>query len=427
MSLREFAVRRERNVELLLFAVAGTALVLGWWSLRAADVALPTDTARILTQFAVSGLAIHLLCRFVAPGARPEATTLAVFLAALGMVFVLRLEPAVAQDQATWMTVAAAAFALGVGFGTRYQLLKRYTFTAGAAALVILLVTGIFGTTINGARLWINVAGQSVQTTELIKVFFVLFLAGYLTDAASVLASPTLRIGGRTYSGAGYMVPLLGVVFGAVAALALLRDLGSIALLLLLAVTVLYVATGRVRFVVGGLVLLAITGFIGYLAFDHAETRIDAWLNPEDDPAVTGYQALQATYAIQAGGITGEGIGLGQPQAIPAAPTDYVFSAIAEELGLVGAFGIITLYVVMLYAGLRVAAEGRDTHGRLLAASIAILFALQAAVIIAGNLRLIPTTGITLPFVSYGGSSLVVNFGLAGLLAGISHASRQPR
>ena len=427
MSLREFAVRRERNVELLLLAVAGAALALGWWSLRAADVALPTTTARILTQFAVSGLAIHIALRAVAPAARPEVTTVSVFLAAVGMVFVLRLEPSVAQDQANWMTVSALAFASGAVAGGRYDILKRYTFTAGAIAIAILFATGVFGTTINGARLWINVAGQSVQTTELIKVFVILFLAGYLTDSASILASPTLRIGGRTYSGAAYLVPLLGVVLGAVAALALLRDLGSIALLLLLAVAMLYVATGRVRFVTGGLLLLAVTGFIGYLAFDHAQTRIDAWLDPGADPAVTGYQALQGTYAIQAGGVTGEGIGLGQPQAIPAAATDYIFSAISEELGLIGAFGVITLYVVLLFAGLRIAAEGRDTYGRLLAASIALLFALQAAVIIAGNLRLIPTTGITLPFVSYGGSSLVVNFGLAGMLAGISHFARKPR
>src|SRR5690606_28454198 len=131
---------------------------------------------------------------------------------------------------------------------------------------------------------------------------------------------------------------------------------------------------------------------------DHAEVRVDAWLNPEDDPAITGYQTLQSTYAIQAGGLTGEGLGLGQPEQIPAAPTDYVFSAIAEELGLVGAAGIVLLYVALLYAGLRVAAEAPDTYGRLLAASIALLFAIQAAVIIAGNLRVIPTTGITLPF-----------------------------
>jgi cell division protein FtsW (lipid II flippase) len=153
--------------------------------------------------------------------------------------------------------------------------------------------------------------------------------------------------------------------------------------------------------------------------------RIETWLDPGADPAGTGYQAMQATYAIQAGGITGAGPGLGQPDAVPAAPTDYIYTAIAEELGLAGATGVALLYVALLYAGLRVSAEAGDTYGRLLAACIALLMAIQAAVIIAGNLRMIPTTGITLPYVSYGGSSLVVNFGLAGLLAGISHVSRR--
>jgi cell division protein FtsW len=170
--------------------------------------------------------------------------------------------------------------------------------------------------------------------------------------------------------------------------------------------------------------LLAATGLIGYFAFGHVETRVDMWLDPGADPGGSGYQAMQATYAIQAGGITGEGPGLGQPDVVPAAPTDYVYTAIAEELGLAGAAGVALLYVVFLYVGLRIAAEAPDTYGRLLSATIALLVAVQAAVIIAGNLRIIPTTGITLPFVSYGGSSLVVNFGLAGLLAGISHASR---
>jgi len=288
----------------------------------------------------------------------------------------------------------------------------------------VLFITGIFGTTINGARLWVTIAGQSIQTTELIKVLVILFLAGYLADAASVLASPTLRFGDRTYSGAAYLVPLGAVLLGAVGALALLRDLGSIAILLLLAVAALYVATGRVRFVAGGILLLAATGAVGYLAFDHVQVRIDTWLDPGADPGGAGYQTMQATYAIQAGGVTGAGPGLGQPDMVPAAPTDYVYATIAEELGFAGAAGVALLYVAFLYGGLRVAAEAGDTYGRLLAASIALLMGIQAAVIIAGNLRVIPTTGITLPFVSYGGSSLVVNFGLAGLLAGISHAGR---
>ena len=204
-------------------------------------------------------------------------------------------------------------------------------------------------------------------------------------------------------------------------ALALLKDLGSIALLVLLAIGALYVATGMLRFVFAGVVLLAITGVLGYLAFTHVQARVDVWRDPQAEASGAGYQTLQSTYAIQAGGITGEGLALGHPDVIPAVQTDYVFSAIAEELGLAGAFGVVMLYVVLLFAGLRIALAVPDDFGRLLASFTAMLIAMQAAVIIAGNLRLIPTTGITLPFVSYGGSSLVVNFILIGLLLGISN------
>ena len=415
---------RERGIELLLLLGAAVFAALGWYALRGADFAFPANTGRILTQFAASGLAAHVALRALAPHARPEVLALSAFLAAAGLIFVLRLAPDVAGDQANWASAGALAFAGGAWAGTRYPVLKRYTYTAGVAALAALFITGIFGTTVNGARLWVRVAGQTVQTTELIKVLVILFLAGYLADAASVLASPTIRVGGRTYSGAAYIVPLGAILLAAVGALALLRDLGSIAIILLLAVSALYIATGRARFVAGGIALLAATGVIGYFVFGHVQVRIDTWLDPGADPGGSGYQSMQATYSIQAGGITGEGLGLGEPGTVPAAATDYVYTAIAEELGLAGAAGIALLYVVFLYAGLRVAAEAPDTYGRLLAAIIALLIAIQAAVIIAGNLRIIPTTGITLPFVSYGGSSLVVNLGLAGILAGISHASR---
>jgi cell division protein FtsW len=290
-----------------------------------------------------------------------------------------------------------------------------------------LFFTGIFGTTINGARLWVNIAGQSVQTTELIKIFMLLFLAGYLADSAGVLAAPRLTFGGRSYSALPYLVPLALILLVAILALGLLKDLGTIALLLLVTIGTLYVATGRLRFVLGGVALLALTAVMGYYLFSHVETRIDVWLSPFEDPEGSGYQTAQALYAIQAGGVTGEGLGRGSPDVIPAVPTDYIFSAIGEELGLAGALGVVLLFVLLLFAGFRVAVRAPDDYARLLAFSIALLIGVQALVIIAGNLGLIPTTGITLPFVSYGGSSVLVNFVLVGLLLGISDASARGR
>ena len=415
----------ERNREMLLLVASVAFLAVAWRALEAAAVPLPPASARILTQFALVALFGHLGLRIVAPRASALPFAVAMMLTAIGVAFVARLEPDLAQDQVNWVTIGVVLMVIGAAFARRYPVLRNYKYTAALVALALLVVTGVFGETRYGARLWISVAGQTIQTTELIKVLLVVFLAGYFADEASVLATRKVRFGGRTYSTLPYLIPLVLTLLLAMASLALLRDLGTIALLLLLSVTGLYVATGRAVFVLGGVALLALTGVFGYLAFDHAQTRIDVWLDPWEDPDNTGYQTLQSIYAIQAGGVTGEGLGLGSPDVIPAVTTDYIFAAIGEELGLAGAIGVVMLYVLLLFAGLRVALELQDAHGRLLAACIALLIAIQAAVIIAGNLRLIPTTGITLPFVSYGGSSLVVNFLLVGVLLGVSDAARR--
>lgn len=411
-------VARERNLELALILGSLAFVLLALRSLDAAAFVLPANSSRIVTQFVVSALAGNLALRVLAPRALSQAYAVALFLAAVGLAFVIRLAPDSAQDQANWISVGIVAFAVFCWLGTRAELLLRYTYTAGAAALGLLVFTGLFGTTINGARLWIVIGGQTVQTTEIIKLLLLVFLAGYLSQHGAVLATPSFRIGQRTYSNLPYLLPLVGLLFAAVATLALLKDLGSIALLVLLSVAMLYVATGRVRYLAWGAALLVLTAAAGYFAFTHAQVRIDTWLDPEADPGGAGYQTMQATYAIQAGGITGAGLGRGEPDSIPAAVTDYVFSAVAEELGLAGAGALVLLYLALLYAGLRGALAAGDRNRQYLCSGAAMLLAIQAGVIIAGNLRLIPTTGITLPFVSYGGSSLVVNFALIGLMLG---------
>ncbi len=414
----------QRNHELLLLSASAAFILIAWRALDAAAFALPVSSNRIVTQFLLSALFGHLALRAVAPRAAGQPYAIAVLLTAIGLAFVVRLAPAAAQSQANWITLGVLLM-VGAAWAARdYPRLRAYKYTSALLAVLLLVATGLFGTTINGARLWFTVAGQTVQSTELIKLFLVVFLAGYLADEASVLASPRLRFGGRSYSALPYLLPLLATLFIAIAALALLKDLGSIALLLMLTIGALYVATGRLSFVVGGLLLLASTGVFGYFAFDHARVRIDVWLDPFATADTSGYQTVQSLYAIQAGGVTGEGLGLGQPDTIPAATTDYIFDSIAEELGLAGALGVVLLYILLLFAGFRISLTMPDEYGRLLTAIISLLIATQAAVIIAGNLRIIPTTGITLPFVSYGGSSLIVNFVLLGLVLGISNRVR---
>ena len=411
----------QRNHELLLLSASAAFILVAWRALDAAAFALPASSGRIVTQFLVSALVGHLGLRLVAPRAAGQPYAIAVLLTAIGLAFVVRLAPEAAPAQANWITLGVIVMLAAAWAARDYPRLRAYKYTSALLAVLLLVATGLFGTTINGARLWFTVAGQTVQTTELIKLFLVVFLAGYLADEASVLASPRLRFGGRSYSALPYLLPLLATLFIAIAALALLKDLGSIALLLLLTIGALYVATGRLSFVLGGLLLLASTGVFGYYAFDHARARIDVWLDPYATADTSGYQTVQSLYAIQAGGVTGEGLGLGQPDTIPASTTDYIFDSIAEELGLAGALGVVLLYILLLFAGLRVSLTVPDEYGRLLTAIVSLLIATQAAVIIAGNLRVIPTTGITLPFVSYGGSSLIVNFVLLGLVLGVSN------
>jgi cell division protein FtsW (lipid II flippase) len=417
---------RDRNTELLLLVGSAAFILVAWRALDVAGFTMPTSSGRILTQFLASALFGHLGLRIVAPRAASQPYAIVLLLCAIGLVFVTRLVPSVAQAQANWISFGIVLMLASTATASRYPLLRRYKYTAALVAVLLLVATGLFGTTINGARLWFRVAGQTVQTTELIKLFLVVFIAGYLADMGGALAAPRLRFAGRSYSALPYAIPLLLTLFTAMAMIALLKDLGQIVLLIMLAMAMVYVATGRLVYVFGGIVLLGLSLVSGYFAFDHARTRIDVWLDPYSDSAGAGYQTLQSVYAIQAGGITGQGLGVGDPQAIPIVSTDYIYSAIAEELGLAGALGVILLYLLLLFAGLRVALSARDDFGRLLAACIALLLAIQAAVIIGGNLRLIPTTGITLPFVSYGGSSLVVNFMLLGLLLGISNRANQP-
>lgn len=419
-------VARQRNLELLLLAGSIGFVFLGWKALQEAAFALPETDTRIVLQFAITALAGHLALRWSCPDAPAQVFGIAMMLAAVGLIFVMRLAPAIAVDQANWISLGTALMVGTAIAGRRYDMLQRYKYTAAFLAILLLVITGLFGTEQGGARRWITIAGYTVQSTEIIKVALIVFLAGYLAQEASVLSMPKVRFGGRNYSSLPYLLPLAGVWLILMVALGLLKDLGTVALLLMLAMAALYVATGLIRYVIAGAALLALTGAAGYALFWHTRTRIDTWLNPSDDPLGAGFQTLQSSYAIQAGGITGEGLGMGNPQVIPAASTDYIFSAIGEELGLIGALCIVLLFGLLVFAGMRVSLMARDPFGRMLGATIALTIGIQALVIIAGNLRLIPTTGVTLPFVSQGGSSMLVNLVLVGLLLAIAQRARSP-
>jgi cell division protein FtsW (lipid II flippase) len=292
----------------------------------------------------------------------------------------------------------------------------------GVAGLLLLLFTAIFGREINGARLWVDLGPVNFQPAEFGKILLVVFFAAYLVDMREALTVSTRRVLGVPLPPLRYLAPLLTIWALSMVLMIFMKDLGTSLLFFGALLALLYVATGRFFYVLVGLTLFFV-GAVGlYFLFPHVQTRVDIWLDPWKDPSGRGYQIVQSLFALAEGGLFGRGLGQGYlilqsgNTIIPNLETDFIFSAIGEELGLVGAVGIILLYVVFVYRGYRIAVRTRDDFSRLLAAGLTSIFALQAFLIMGGVIKLIPLTGITLPFVSYGGSSIVANFALLALL-----------
>ena len=340
----------------------------------------------------------------------------------------LGLELGMAETQVLWFGIGLVAM-LVIAIGLRDDgILRHYKYSWAAIGILLLAATLLFGYEVNGARLWINLGPVSVQPGEFLKIVLVIFLAGYLAETRTLLTSARMRIGFLSIPPLPYFLPML-VLFGAVMLIvARLNDLGTALLFFGTFLTMLFVATGRRSYVLIGLVLFVAGSFVAYQLFPHVQTRVDVWLDPFADPLGAGFQPVRAIYAFGRGGVFGEGLGqglvtLGGGLTIPFVHTDFIFTAIAEELGLLGAFALLGFACVMVFRGLRIAALARDDFGGLLATGLTVSLGLQTLIIIAGNTKLIPLTGITLPFVSYGGSSILASFIMIGLLLAISHRS----
>jgi cell division protein FtsW (lipid II flippase) len=337
-------------------------------------------------------------------------------------------ELGMAATQLLWFAVGIVAM-LAIAIGLRdYAILRHYKYTWAAIGIGLLAATLLFGYEVNGARLWIDLGPVSVQPGEFLKIVLVIFLAGYLAETRTLLTSARLRIGPISVPPLPYFLPML-VLFGAVMLIAVrLNDLGTALLFYGIFLTMLFAATGRRSYVLIGLILFVAGAFVAYQLFGHVQARVNVWLDPFADPLGAGFQPVRAIYALGRGGIFGEGLGqglvtLGGTLTIPFVHTDFIFTAVAEELGLLGAFGLLGFAAVLVFRGLRIAALARDDFGALLAVGITASLGLQTLIIIGGNTKLIPLTGITLPFVSYGGSSVLASFIMVGLLLAISHRS----
>jgi cell division protein FtsW (lipid II flippase) len=409
-----------RNRELASLVVVALLTGLGFASVYIArqDV-ISTASLAYAIFFLALYLVAHAVTRIAVPYADPYLLPLAGLLGAVGVIEIYRINPNDALRQSIWLVVGVAAFA-GTLFLLRrdYRVLESYKYLCGLTAIGLLALPALpgIGQTVNGARLWIHVGGLQFQPGELAKIMLIVFLAGYLREKREVLAQ------GRPKD----LGPLLVIWGAAMLVLVETNDLGSALLFFGIFLAMLYVATGRRRYPLAGLVLFVAGSAATYKEVGHVRERVDCWLNPWGDVHGSCYQTVQGLYSIGAGRFGGSGFGKGTfttistthpTQLIPSLKTDFIYSAIAQEIGLIGAAALLLVYAVFSLRGMRTSLLADDGFSKLLATGLTFAFALQTFIIVGGILRLIPLTGITLPFVSFGGSSIVSNFILlAGLL-----------
>jgi cell division protein FtsW (lipid II flippase) len=378
-------------------------------------------------------LVMHLVLRWRAPLADPYLLPVVGLLTGIGLIELDRIDPALARDQAIWVAVGAAVFcAVLIGLPD-YRVLERYRYLIGLTGMALLVVTMVVGTRINGARLWIELpGGQTVQLGEVAKVLIVIFLAGYLRDKREVLAIPTTRHLGMALPAARHFGPVLVFWGAALGLVVVLNDFGTALLFFGVFLAMIYLATGRLAYAGFGLGLFAIGSVAVWALVPRIQDRVSNWIHPFSDAQGQGYQLVQSLYAMAEGGVIGPGLGKaylvtdGGHTVIPNLQTDFMFSAVASDLGYVGALAVLLVFLVLVARGFSIAARATDGFSKLLAGGLTIVLALQTFLIVGGVIRLVPLTGVTLPFMSYGGSSVVVNFGLIALLLMISHRAASP-
>ena len=340
----------------------------------------------------------------------------------------LGIQLGMAGTQLLWFALGLIAM-LALAIGLRDDgILRHYKYTWAAAGAVLLIATFLFGKEVNGARLWIDLGPVQFQPGEFIKLVLVVFIAAYLAERRTLLAEASTRVGPIAIPPLPYLLPMLAMFVIVMGIVVFSKDLGTALLFFGIFLTMLFVATGRRSYVLIGILLFLGGAFVAYELFGHVRVRVDNWIDPFADPSGAGYQTVQAIYAFGRGGLFGEGLGQGLPTIngvlpIPFVHTDFIFAAVAEELGLIGAFALLALMLTLVFRGLRIAMLARDDFSTMLAVGLTASLGLQSLIIVGGNLKLVPLTGITFPFVSYGGSSLLASFLMVGLLLAISHRS----
>jgi peptidoglycan glycosyltransferase len=421
--MRSPTARRRRSRELGLGLLAVVVTGAGYVLLLLADRPdIPADLWVFL--LAVLGLYVcaHLAVRRFAPRADPTLLPIAFLLNGIGYFTISRLDRDLARVQAVWTAVGIAAFVLTLVFVRHIRTLERYKYTfllLGIAALLLPSLPGL-GQEINGARLWVRVGPINFQPGEAAKVLLVVFFAAYLVDKRELLASGTRHVGRLSLPDPKHLGPLLLAWAFSILVMVREKDLGSSLLFFAVFAAMLYIATDRWSYLVVAAGMFLAGAFAAYQLFTHVSDRVSSWVDPWSVYNTKGFQLVQSMFALGSGGFAGTGLGLGSPQKIPNASTDFVLSAIGEELGLLGTVAVCMLFLLLVGSGFRIAIQTERPFSKLFAAGLTTIIGVQTFVIVGGVIRVIPLTGVTLPFISYGGSSLIANFVIIALLLRIS-------
>jgi peptidoglycan glycosyltransferase len=417
--------RRRDEFGLLLLAIAVTGGAYTLASLGQTS-SVPADIGPFFAILIALFVGAHLAIRRLAPEADGLLFPLVALLNGIGYVFIARVDPDLAENQATWTLVGIAAFVATLAFVRRSRDLERYRYSFLVLGLVLLalpLVPGI-GVSIRGARIWVALGPVSFQPGEFAKIAFALFFASYLVEKRELLSMATWPKFRPMLPDLKHLGPVLLAWGVAIVVMTAQKDLGSSLLFFFLFIAMLWVATGRAAYPVGGAVMFGLGAYGAWTQFSHVQRRVDQWLNPWDDDKG---QLVQTMYALAWGGVAGTGIGLGRPESVPVVESDFIFAAIGEELGLLGGTAILVAYLLIVGSGLRVAQNADHAFDKLLAAGLTALVGMQAFVILAGVIRVLPLTGVVLPFVSYGGSALVANYVLVALVLRISDGASRTK
>jgi cell division protein FtsW (lipid II flippase) len=439
------SVPRRRGVELALLVFAVLIVVIADAIVDATlNDRVGSDVVTYGAGFALIYGVAHVAVRWLAPYADPVILPAVALLNGLGLVLIRRLdlaeaendrrlghaiEPGAAGVQVVWTCIGLALFVAVLLVVRDHRALARYAYTLAAAGLVFLalpaLLPGRFSE-VNGAKIWIRVAGFSIQPGEFAKLALMVFFAAFLVQKRDVLSLASRRFLAIDLPRGRDLGPVLVAWLVSVLVLVGEKDLGTSLLFFGMFIVMIYVATERTSWLLIGITLFMGGAYLAYLEFGHVQQRVAIWLHPFKYRNDEGYQIVQSLFGLGTGGLFGTGLGGGRPDSVPFARTDFIIAAVGEELGLFGLVALLGLYALIVARGFRAALTVRDAFGKLLAAGLAFTVAFQVFIVVGGVTKLIPLTGLTTPFLSYGGSSLVANFALIALLLRISDASRRP-